>query len=170
MKFNKQPRGVMARIAALATAAALLAADQISKHFVILRLKFHGDFTVIPGLLEFSYVENTGAAFGMFQNRMWVVSLLAAIASAVILVLFFRYRMHSFFSYAASALLLAGGVGNMIDRMRFGFVVDYIHVLFFPYIFNFADCCITVGVVLFAIHMLMPSKEEKPADSEDTPQ
>ena len=83
------------------------------------------------------------------------------IAAAVILVLLFRYKHHSFFSYTTSALLIAGGLGNLIDRIVHGFVVDFIHVLFFGYVFNFADCCITVGAVLFVIHMLFFSYKEK---------
>ena len=59
------------------------------------------------------------------------------------------------------ALLMAGGIGNLIDRIAHGFVVDYIHVLFFDYVFNFADCCITVGAVLFVIHVLFFTREGK---------
>ncbi len=106
-------------------------------------------------------MENTGAAFGLFKNMMWLVIFITVIAVAAILVLLFRYQKHTFFSYAASALLIAGGIGNLLDRILYGFVVDYIHVLFFDYIFNFADCCVTVGAVLFVIHVLLISLREK---------
>ena len=146
----------------LLAAALLLAADQVLKVLVLRQLKPLGSpVTAVPGLLEFTYVENTGAAFGLFQNVLWLVILVTLVASLVILVLLFRYRHHTFLSYATSALLLAGGVGNLLDRFIHGFVVDYIHVLFFDYVFNFADCCITVGAVLFVIHVLFFTREGK---------
>ena len=66
---------------------------------------------------------------------------------------------------AMSILLISGGIGNLIDRILHGYVIDYIHVLFFDYVFNFADCCITVGAVLFVIHVLFftGKGEERPA-------
>lgn len=148
---------------ALAAAAVLLAADQLLKYFVLLYLKPVSSVTVIGGLLELAYVENTGAAFGLFKNFIWFVVLITVIAFLAIIVLLFRYRNHTCFSYIASVLLIAGGLGNLVDRILYGFVVDYIHVLFFDYIFNFADCCITVGAVLFVVHVLLLSYREKKA-------
>ena len=145
----------------LTAAALLLAADQVTKYFVLQYLKPIGAIPVIPGFLEFSYTENTGAAFGLFKGHIWFVVLVTLVASAVIIVLLFRYRNHSFFSYATSALILAGGFDNLVDRFLYGYVVDFIHVLFFDYIFNFADCCITVSAVLFVIHVLFCTREEK---------
>ena len=145
----------------LAIAAVLLAADQITKYFVLRNLEPIHSVQIINGLLEFSYIENTGAAFGLFKNMGWFVFLITAAASVALLVILFRYRKHSFFSYAASALLIAGGIGNLLDRIVRGFVVDFIHVMFFDYIFNFADCCVTVGVALFVIHVLLLSAREK---------
>ena len=147
----------------LAVAAVLLAADQVLKYFVLRDLKPVQSVPILSGLLELSYIENTGAAFGLFKNMMWFVFLITAVAFIVILILLFRYGKHTFFSYAASALLMAGGIGNLLDRLFYGFVVDFIHVLFFDYIFNFADCCVTVGVVLFVIHVLLLSLREKRA-------
>lgn len=92
---------------------------------------------------------------------MWFVVAVTLAVSAVIIVLLFRYKHHTFLSYATSALLIAGGLGNLIDRILHGFVVDYIHVLFFDYIFNFADCCITVGAVLFVLHVLFFSRDHQ---------
>ena len=153
-------------VLALSAAVFLLAADQISKYLVQLYLKPVGTVTVIPGFLELSYLENTGAAFGLFQGAAWLLVLVTILASAAILVMVFRYRAHSFFSLAASALILAGGFGNLADRFFRGYVTDFFHVLFFDYIFNFADCCITVSVVLFLIHVLFfvkePAGEEGP--------
>ena len=130
--------------------------------FLVLRfLAPSGRIEVIPGLLELTYVENTGAAFGLFKNMMWMVVAITVVVSAAIVVLLFRYRHHTLLSYATSALLVAGGIGNLIDRFLHGFVVDYIHVLFFDYIFNLADCCITVGAVLFVLHVLFFSQDRR---------
>ena len=153
----------------LAIAAVLLAADQITKYFVLRDLKPLHSMTILNGLLEFSYIENTGAAFGLFKNIIWFVFLVTAAAAVALLVILFRYRKHTFFSYAASTLLIAGGIGNLIDRIFYGFVVDFIHVMFFDYIFNFADCCVTVGVVLFVIHVLVLSAREKQQSDQAEP-
>ena len=161
MKSEYKNRNTFTAIAVIVVVGVLLATDQIIKYFVLTKLKPTGTVTVIPGLLEFTYVENTGAAFGLFKNIRWLVVAVTVIAIVAIIVLLFRYRHHSFFSYAASALLISGGIGNLIDRMAYGFVVDFIHVLFFDYIFNFADCCITVGAVLFVIHVLFFTRSEE---------
>lgn len=139
----------------------LLVVDQITKHYVLKELQPIGSHTVIPHLLEFSYVENRGAAFGLFRNHMWVIGVLSVIAFAALLLSLFLYRGHTFFSYSAIILILSGGIGNLIDRFRFGFVVDFIHVLFFDYVFNFADCCVTVGAVLLVVHAIVLSYREK---------
>lgn len=154
MKPEKNNRSIATSVAVLAAAVLLLAVDQITKFFVLRDLQPVGSVTLIPGLLELAYVENTGASFGLFKNLMWLVVTITVVAIIAIVVLLFRYKKHSFFSYTTSALLIAGGIGNLIDRMVHGFVVDFIHVMFFDYIFNFADCCITVGAVLFIIHVL----------------
>ena len=157
LKTENKNRNTATAVVVLAVAAVLLAIDQMLKYFVLRDLRLVGTVTVIPGLLELTYVENTGAAFGLFKQVMWLV---VAVTVAII-VLLFRYKRHSFFSYTTAALLMAGGIGNLIDRIAHGFVVDYIHVLFFDYVFNFADCCITVGAVLFVIHVLLFTREGK---------
>lgn len=146
---------------ALAAAALLLAVDQVTKGAVLEKLKPIGAVTVVPGLLEFSYVENEAAAMGLFGGLIWLVVLVTVATCAAILVLLFRYKGHTFFSYTTSALLLAGGIGNLLDRIRYGYVVDFIHVLFFQYVFNFADCCVTVGAACFVLHYLVLSRREK---------
>ncbi len=169
MKEKAISRKPLYGILALMISAVLLAVDRITKYFVLQNLRPVGTVTVIDGLLELSYLENTGAAFGLFKNMMWAVVVVTLAAFAVIAVLLFRYRSHTFFSYAASVLLIAGGAGNLLDRLFYGFVVDFIHVLFFDYIFNFADCCITVGAALIVIHVLLISHREKKAEDAPAP-
>ena len=170
MKSEKNNRTTATAVAVLAAAVLLLVIDQVTKFFVLRDLKPVGSVTLIPGLLEFAYVENTGASFGLFKNAMGFVLAITVVAIIAILILLFRYKKHSVFSYITSALLVAGGIGNLIDRIVHGFVVDFIHVMFFDYIFNFADCCITIGAGLFVIHVLFCTRGgdgEKPQNAEE---
>lgn len=147
----------------LFVAAVLLVIDQVTKSCISAWLKPEGTVSVINGLLEFTYLENTGAAFGLFKNLIWVVTAITIAVFFCLAVALFRYRNHTFFSYASMTLLMAGGIGNLIDRFSFGFVIDFIHVLFFGYIFNFADCCVTVGAVLLVLHVILITYREKKA-------
>lgn len=141
-------------IIALLLSAAAVAVDQVIKLLVMQNLKPIGKFTVIHGFLDFFYLENRGAAFGILQNQRWFFIVVIIIISATIIVALFKYQNHEFFSYTASILIVGGGIGNLIDRIFRGYVIDYISVSFFPPIFNFADCCVTVGTVLLIIHIL----------------
>lgn len=145
----------------------LTAVDQLIKLLVVTHLKPIGSFTLIPGFLELAYTENSGAAFGMLQNMSWVFSVITAILAVVIIVFIFRYKHHCFLTYASCIMVVAGGLGNMIDRMINSYVVDFIHVQFFPYIFNFADCLVTVGVVLFLIYFLFVMDKKKKSGNDD---
>lgn len=147
--------------------AALAAVDQFIKMTVITNLKPVGTLTAIPGFLEFTYLENTGAAFGFFSGFSWVIMILTLILSVIVIVFVFRYKHHTFLSYAWCTLVVAGGIGNLIDRFAFGYVVDYIHVLFFPYIFNFADCCVVVGAVLFAVWYLFVKEKKENSNGKE---
>ena len=153
--------------------AVLTAVDQFIKLTVITNLKPIGAVPFIPGLLEFTYVENTGAAFGFLSGLSWILITLTGLTLLALLVLVFRYKHHTFLSYTACTLIVAGGIGNLIDRVAFGYVVDYIHVLFFPYVFNFADCCVVIGAVLFAVwYLFIMEKKEKgeaPEEENDGP-
>ena len=161
MEVKKPSRVLQKPVFVLITALLLFAADQIIKRYVLLYLRPTGTITVINGLLDLAYIENTGAAFGTLQNSGLTLIVLSCIAYLMIILLLFKYKNHTVFSYASAALLLGGGLGNMLDRIQLGFVVDFIYVLFFPFVFNFADCCITVGAVLFIIHVMLTTREER---------
>lgn len=159
----------LGRVLLIMASAALIIVDQITKR---LAAAFLGDsasrsVTVIPGLLEFRYLENTAAAMGLFQGMIWMVMILSALVAIGIIGAIFLYKGHTWASYTAAVLLLAGGVGNLIDRItNLGpggerFVVDFIHIEFFPYIFNFADCCVTIGAVFLVVHFFVSSRREK---------
>lgn len=167
MKQKKERHGLYA-VLCIVIAILLLIVDQLTKRAVLADLKPIQSLTVIPGWLEFSYVENTGIAFGLLKNQPWIIFMFTAIAFVVIVILLFRYQQHSFFSYAAAALILSGGAGNLLDRIFYGYVVDFIHVMFFDYVFNFADCCITVSAVFLAIHVFFFTRTSSSKDTNDS--
>ena len=153
---------------AVAVAALVILADQLSKLAVLDVLGPHGDRTVIPivpGLLRLIYVQNTGAAFGMFQGRSPVI-LVLAVAVIILLLYYFREAIAaSRWLALALGLQIGGAIGNMIDRLNHGFVVDFINVPHWP-TFNVADSAVTVGVIMLAIYLI---GRDAPRAAEDTP-
>ncbi len=139
----------MIQIVSLAVIAVLTAADQLIKYFVVTYLKPIGEKLIIPGVLRFTYVENDGAMMGLFGGKAQVMMWITVVIIAVLLVLLLLKKIKFGFNYCCLVAIIAGGIGNLIDRFRLGFVVDYIDVLFVKfYVFNFADCLITVGAFL----------------------
>lgn len=141
----------------------LTIADQLIKWAITSNFKPGEALTLIPGLLEFRYIRNTGAAFGMLQDNSLFFAAVTIIMSIVIIVMMIKYKDHNFLSYASGIMIVAGGLGNLIDRVVLHYVVDFIHVMFFDYIFNFADCLVVVGTAFFAIHVLFFMDMKKPA-------
>ena len=146
----------------LLMAATLFLIDQVTKGQVLQVLKPTGQpVTLIPGLLEFTYVENRAAAMGLFAGMIWLVVAVTVAVCGAIVVSLWRYKGHTALSLSACALLLAGGLGNLADRFQYGYVVDFIHVMFFDYVFNVADCCVTIGAVCFVLHYIVAARREK---------
>ena len=144
-------------------AAALVAIDQLVKFLVRANIPLGGSVPFIPYLLDLTYVQNTGAAFSILRQHTWLLTLTSAVvvlAMCFFLVKgFFKNRLGLF----SAALVLAGGVGNLIDRVLFGFVTDMFQTTFMEFaVFNVADCCITVGVPLLFLYVwLYVGKDEK---------
>ena len=128
--------------------------DQLIKYLVVANIKPISTFEVIPGLFSLTYVENRGAAFGMLSNARWIFILFTLVIIALIIFALFKYRVNSKLFNVAVVLIVGGGIGNLIDRIFYGFVVDYLSVSFFPPVCNFADYCITVGAALMVIYLL----------------
>lgn len=139
---------------AVAVGIVLAIADQIIKFFVSTNLKEIGSVSVIDNLLSFTYVENNGVAFGSFAGNRWIFVVLTTALIAAILIYMFKKKPKSKLFYASVALVVGGGIGNLIDRIFYGYVIDYISLSFFPPVCNFADYCITVGTVLLMIYVL----------------
>lgn len=132
----------------------LAGVDQLIKYLVVVNLKPISSVAVIPGLFSLTYVENRGAAFGMLSNARWIFILFTIIIIVLMIFALFKYRVKSKLFNIAVILIVGGGIGNLIDRIFYGFVVDYLSVSFFPPVCNFADYCITVGAALMVIYLL----------------
>ena len=137
-------------------AAGITAADQITKLLVVENIPLHTDVQAIPGLFHLTYVQNTGAAFSAFEGKQWLFALVFLVFTAAVIWEFSGKRMP--FTNLERWLVVAvygGGLGNMIDRLRLGYVVDMIEVEFirFP-VFNVADCFITCGCIGLILHLV----------------
>ncbi len=146
---------------ALIIGAALAAIDQIIKYFIVSELKPVGTVNVLGDVFKLTYVENRGVAFGMFSGMQWVFILLTSALLAAIIFYMFKKRPKSKFFYITVALIIGGGIGNLIDRVFLNYVVDYLSMSFFPPVCNFADYCITVGVGMLAVYLLFFADKEK---------
>ena len=144
-------------------AAALVVIDQIVKYLVRATIGLGGSVPFIPFLLDLTYVQNTGAAFSILRQHTWLLTMTSAVVVLVMCWLvvkgFFKNRLGLW----SAALVLAGGVGNLIDRAIFGYVTDMFQTTFMDFaVFNVADCCITIGVpLLFLYVMLYVGRDEK---------
>lgn len=144
--------------------ALLLSIDQFTKHLAIINLKGQAPVSLIDGVLELQYLENKGAAFGMLQNKKALFVFMTIVMLTVVFYVIFKLPNRKKFITWQIFLccICAGGIGNMIDRVRFDYVVDFIYfkLIDFP-IFNFADILITIGTILLFIVILFFVKEDE---------
>ena len=148
---------------------ALIAVDQAIKRWAVVALRDRPvPITLIPGLLDFKYVENTGAAFGILRGQTHVFIIMALLTIVIILLYLSLVEQEEPMVRVALVLILAGAVGNLVDRVVFDHVIDYIHVFYKDWewpIFNLADSIINVGVGLIFIDFLIDFfREEAQAD------
>lgn len=142
--------------------AGIVAADQITKALVVARIALYADVPFLPGILQLTYVQNNGAAFSSFSGQQWLFALIFLVFTGLILWEYFRKKAgFTPFERWCIAAVYGGGLANMIDRIRLGYVVDFIYVslINFP-IFNVADMCIVVSIIIFAFLFLFIYKEE----------
>ena len=141
----------------------VVVADQLSKTWIRSYPEEQPIFEV--GFFRLIHIHNTGAAFGLFQGQSFALTIVALVGVAAILVYaLFIYRsfprLDSMLGKSALGLVLGGTVGNLIDRLHFGYVTDFIGVGIWP-AFNIADSAITVGVIVFAYTLLRLARAEK---------
>ena len=135
--------------------------DQITKYLTVLYIPAIGVQPFIPGLLQITYVQNPGAAFSSFEGQQWLFALIFLIFTVLIVYEYKKKPMgFTTFERWCIAAIYGGGLGNMIDRVRLGYVVDMIETTFMEFpVFNVADCFITCGCVLLMIHLFLFNKE-----------
>ena len=142
-------------------AAGIVTADQLSKLWVVDNIPLHARIDAIPGLFHLTYVQNTGAAFSSFQGMRWLFVLIFIALTVGVVWEFSKKRLpFTAFDRWCIAAIYAGGLGNMIDRVVLGYVVDMVAVEFinFP-VFNVADCFITCGCIALLVHLVFFNKE-----------
>lgn len=140
--------------------AGIVAADQITKALVVARIALYADVPFLPGILQLTYVQNNGAAFSSFSGQQWLFALIFLVFTGLILWEYFRKKAgFTPFERWCIAAVYGGGLANMIDRIRLGYVVDMFETTFvdFP-VFNVADCFITCGCILVMAHLIFWNK------------
>ena len=140
--------------------AGIVAVDQFTKFLVVTNIPLYADVPFIPGVLQLTYVRNTGAAWSMFSGMQWLFALVFVLVTVAVLWEYFKKPMgFSKFERICIAAVYGGGLANMIDRVRLGYVVDMIETQFIEFpVFNVADCFITCGSILFLISLIFFNK------------
>lgn len=148
-------------------AAVIIGLDQLFKYLAVVNLQNGGDFSIIGGLVRFIYVENKGAAFGMLENQRWIFISVTVLVIVVFSAYLIKKRVKNKLLMTASAMLIGGGIANLIDRISLGYVVDYIQLSFFNPVCNFADYCVVIGTALLIIYLFFFSDSLKSAKRVD---
>jgi signal peptidase II len=161
-------RALSWRIWYLLAAFGIYMVDQMSKAWAVRTLRLGQDKTIVGGLLDFAYAENPGIAFGQLQEGgwwgRWALAALASAALVAVLTYFFRTPRTDDRTLGACALLLAGIAGNLTDRIRFGYVVDFINLHAGDYhwpTFNVADASICLGALLIILDLILEGRRQK---------
>ena len=141
-------------------AAVIAAADQVTKYLTVANIPLYGQVEVLPGVVGLTYVQNFGAAFSSFQGQQWLFAIIFALFTVAII---WEYKKRSLgfttFEWWCIIAVYGGGLGNMIDRVRLGYVVDMIETQFIEFpVFNVADCFITCGCIALIAHLVLFNK------------
>jgi len=134
--------------------------DQLTKYLTVANIALFEKIPFLPGFLSLTYVQNTGAAFSMFEGMQWLFAILFVVLTGLIVWEYFKARMpFSVFDRWCIAAIYGGGLGNMIDRIRMGYVVDMIKTEFMEFpVFNVADCFITCGCIALMVSLIFVNK------------
>ena len=142
----------------------IIAFDQITKYIAKSTLYPDKAIHCIDGLLEFRYAENTGVAFSMFSGGRWVFIILTSAVAIGMLVYMFTRAQKNLWLYWSLGVIVAGAIGNLIDRIFLGYVIDFINPTFVRFaVFNIADCAVTLGTVSLVAYLIFDifKKEKK---------
>lgn len=144
--------------------------DQITKYLAVKYLMPIGTFPIIKDVLHLTYVENTGAAFGMMKDSRWIFMTVSTVAILAIAYVLYKYGLEMPFASICLSMILGGGIGNMIDRILLGYVVDFVDFRLINFaVFNGADSFVCVGAFLLVIYLfsdiVKESKTEESAEA-----
>ena len=143
-------------------AAATVVSDQLLKSWIIKSVALGDVWFRIPGLFDFTYVRNTGAAFSILSGKMSFLSILSAVFCVAAIIYWIVKKPKQPLLCTSISLIFAGALSNAIDRISQGFVVDYIETTFMTFpVFNIADCAITIGAVLLVIYVIFIDKDPR---------
>lgn len=151
-----------------------VAADQAVKLYVVSRLALYESAPLLPGVVELLYIRNTGGGFSILTGHTWILTVVtAALMAGIAALLVKRYFSHPLAMWTLT-VILGGGLGNLIDRVRLGYVVDMFHLQFMDYpVFNVADILVVCGVIGFAAYYLLlhdkEAEEKEPEHGTDLP-
>ena len=140
-----------------------VAADQAVKYYVVSHLALYESAPLVPGLVELLYIQNTGGGFSILTGHTWLLTVVTAALMAGIAYLLVKKAFSHPLAMWTLTVILGGGLGNLIDRIRLGYVVDMFNFQFMSYpVFNVADILVVCGVIGFAAYyMFLDGKEEK---------
>lgn len=135
--------------------------DQVSKYLVLKNIPMYENVPVLDGVFHFTYVENKGAAFGMLSDARWVFMVISVVAIAAFIIYLIKWKPENMLLKVSLSMIIGGGIGNMIDRVMRGSVVDFIEVEFMQFaIFNVADIFVCVGCGLMMLYVILSEIEE----------
>lgn len=143
-------------------ATMVILADQATKFLIENTFSVTDSVTFIPGIIDFVYVRNTGAAFSMFNNHTWILAIVSVVFSVGITLYLLKTQPRDVLMNLCGGLILGGAIGNGIDRILKSYVVDFIEFTFFNFpVFNIADIAITIGGVLVVIAVMRKDNKQE---------
>lgn len=158
------PAPLYQKLLPVVLALLIITSDQITKRYIVNTLdvyESHAPIAALDKLFQFTHIHNTGAAFGMFEGAGFVFTIIAIVVAIAIVVYTRRLDAGHYLLRIALGMQLGGAVGNLIDRLRQGYVTDFIDLIWFPFIFNIADAAIVGGVVVLFYLMILESVQER---------
>jgi len=164
-------RSALFRLAYALLTLSVLVLDQATKAMVVSRMNYFSTTPIVPGLFQITLVRNKGALFGLFQDlpdpfRSTLFTVVPVLAIVLMLVFQYRTTIHEAATQTGLALILGGAFGNLVDRLRLGYVVDFLDVFVGEHhwpAFNVADSCISIGVALLLFDLMARSWHGHPA-------
>jgi signal peptidase II len=141
----------------------LVVIDQLTKIYIDSVMTLHQSIKVIDGFFHITYTRNTGAAWSMLEGQKYFF-IIAALAAVAVIAVYLHKNKVSLWEKTGLILIASGAFGNVIDRLRLGEVIDFLDFYIFGYdfpVFNFADCCITVGSIIVVLTVLLERKEQQ---------